>query len=64
MRGVCVMKSRQPDGHMGNKKAFIYLYDLIKWHLLMSPGGCVLVPGNTCVCALAAVCVCLVFNDK
>lgn len=34
---VCVcekeMKSRQPDGHLGNRKPFIYLYDLIKWHL-------------------------------
>ena len=66
MKAVCVMRTRQPDGLMGNKKPFIYLYNLIKWHVFLSPGvyvcPCVLMCVRVCVCV--CVCVCLVFNDK
>lgn len=56
---VCVMRSRRPDGLMGNKKPFIYLYDLIKWHLFLSLGVCVHAWWCACVC----VCVpCLMTN--
>lgn len=50
--GVCVMRSRQPDGLMGNKKPLIYLYDLIKWHLFLSLGVCMCPCEVVCVCAL------------
>lgn len=45
----------------GKYKLFIYLYNLIKWHLFsVSWLVCVTMCGNVCLRA----CVCLVFNDK